>query len=197
MCPAVVCFSGKRKSGKDFVCALLAKRLESDGLQVAVRGVSYPLKEEYARLHQLDAQLLKTDAPYKEIHRQKMVEWGESIRRKDPSYFCRATISNVGSVDVILISDCRRPSDIEFFKNNFGNSLRLVRVESDLEVRKARGWRFTPEIDDAETECALDDFDSWHFFIDNSADCTPDTVPIALNNQIEQLSQQIHQIVAH
>uniref|UniRef100_A0A914RWJ1 Phosphomevalonate kinase n=1 Tax=Parascaris equorum TaxID=6256 RepID=A0A914RWJ1_PAREQ len=89
MRPAVVCFSGKRKSGKDFICALLAERLTSEGLEVAIRGVSYPLKEEYAMLNNLDAELLKSDATYKEIYRQKMVEWGENIRRKDPAYFCR------------------------------------------------------------------------------------------------------------
>uniref|UniRef100_A0A0M3I3F7 Phosphomevalonate kinase n=1 Tax=Ascaris lumbricoides TaxID=6252 RepID=A0A0M3I3F7_ASCLU len=195
MRPAVVCFSGKRKSGKDFICALLAKRLTSEGLEVAIRGVSYPLKEEYAMLNNLDAELLKSDATYKEIYRQKMVEWGENIRRKDPTYFCRAAIKNVDAVDVILISDCRRASDIDYFKNRFGNNLRLVRINSDVEVRKSRGWLFTSGVDDAETECALDCYDSWHFELDNSVNCTRETIPAALCDQMKRISEQIHQIL--
>ncbi|VDK29941.1 unnamed protein product [Anisakis simplex] len=84
----VVCISGKRKSGKDFVCDRLAKRLQMSNLKVVIRAISAPLKDEYASLFQLDSELLKTDAPYKELYRRQMVAWGEDIRRKDPSYFC-------------------------------------------------------------------------------------------------------------
>ena len=32
------------------------------------------------------------------------------------------------------------------------------RIESSLEIRKERGYKYDPNIDDAETECNLDDF---------------------------------------
>jgi phosphomevalonate kinase len=87
--PVVICFSGKRKSGKDFICSRLQKQLELRGFRTVIRGISYPLKEEYAELHKLDAERLKFDYEYKELVRKSMVEFGEQIRAKEPSYFCR------------------------------------------------------------------------------------------------------------
>lgn len=89
MGPVVVCLSGKRKCGKDFVGSLLANRLEGIGYKVIICGISYPLKEEYAQLNGVDAERLKYDIRYKEIYRQDMVAWGERMRSDDPGYFCR------------------------------------------------------------------------------------------------------------
>lgn len=87
--PVVICFSGKRKSGKDFVANLLANRLERLDYEVVVCGVSHPLKEEYAQLYDVDAERLKFDMAYKERYRADMIAWGERIRNEDPGYFCR------------------------------------------------------------------------------------------------------------
>lgn len=87
----VICLSGKRKSGKDFVALKLAKAIQNccDESQVAISGISYPLKEEFAKLNQMDFERLKSHDEYKERVRKEMVEYGEQIRAKDPSYFCR------------------------------------------------------------------------------------------------------------
>lgn len=87
--PIIFCFSGKRKTGKDFICSRLQERLDSKDVRSVIRGISYPLKEEYARIHKLDAERLKFDYNYKELARKSMVEFGEEIRRRDPHYFCR------------------------------------------------------------------------------------------------------------
>lgn len=87
--PVVLCFSGKRRSGKDFICSRLQKLMNSQDIRAAIRGISYPLKEEYAQLHKLDAEKLKFDPEYKESVRKSMVEFGEKIRSNDPFYFCR------------------------------------------------------------------------------------------------------------
>lgn len=197
MRPAVICISGKRKSGKDFVSKHLAKLLtDTEGLQVSLCGVSYPLKDEYARIHHLNNELLKTSGPYKEIHREKMVEWGEKIRRKDPHYFCRATISNIGDPDVIIITDCRRPSDIEFFSENFGEGLRLVRIESGAAEREARGFRYTSGIDDCDTECALDSREFWHFVVRNNENTADGSMSASLQADLECICCDIKGILA-
>lgn len=87
----VICFSGKRKSGKDYLCKKLASKLEDQGLRTEIRGVSFPLKEEYVRLHQekLDIEKLKSDSDYKEKYRKDMADFGERIRNQDSGYFCR------------------------------------------------------------------------------------------------------------
>jgi phosphomevalonate kinase len=88
--PILLCFSGKRRSGKDFVCNRLQKLMDSKGMLATIRGISYPLKEEYAQLHKLDAKKLKFDSEYKESVRKSMVDFGEKIRQQDPTYFCRS-----------------------------------------------------------------------------------------------------------
>ncbi|MFH4979462.1 hypothetical protein AB6A40_006171 [Gnathostoma spinigerum] len=45
--------------------------------------------EQYAIEHGLDVEQLKSNGPYKEIYREAMVKWGEEMRAKDPTYFCR------------------------------------------------------------------------------------------------------------
>jgi len=77
----IICISGKRKSGKDYVAHNLAKTLlKSEGgegvagrCRVFLCGISHPLKEEYAKLHKLDHERLKSDDRYKEEYRQEMV----------------------------------------------------------------------------------------------------------------------------
>jgi phosphomevalonate kinase len=72
----VICMSGKRKSGKDYVAIKLAEALLTGGggnMRVAICGISHPLKEEYAKLHGLDVEKLKSDSEYKELHRAEMV----------------------------------------------------------------------------------------------------------------------------
>lgn len=87
----VICFSGKRKSGKDYVCNKFRDMLQANGIKAEIRGVSYPLKEEYARLHvdDLDVERLKSDGEYKEKYREDMVEFGDKIRNEDSGYWCR------------------------------------------------------------------------------------------------------------
>lgn len=84
-----------------------------------------------------------------------MITWGESIRDKDPRYFCRLATQDVHT-PVWLVSDCRRPSDVEYFKNQYSNTL-IIRVSASESVRESRGWSFVSGVDDASSECALDD----------------------------------------
>lgn len=42
-----------------------------------------------------------------------------------------------------IVSDIRRKTDIQWFKENYTN-LKNIRILADLEVRKKRGWVFTP-----------------------------------------------------
>ncbi|KAF1597549.1 UNVERIFIED_CONTAM: Phosphomevalonate kinase, partial [Eudyptes robustus] len=167
----LVGFSGKRKSGKDYVSDELIKKGENLGLRIVRRGVSYPLKEEYGVEHNLDGERLKFDFEYKEKVRKEMVVWGEQIRSKDPAYFCRKTVeavTDLSSVDILIISDCRRPTDLLYFKSHF-NAV-FLRVEADIETRKERGWEFQDGVDNSESECGLDDYKCWDFLIENNGD---------------------------
>lgn len=94
----LICFSGKRKSGKDFIAFKLLDFLQTKfksllkneiELLVSVVGISYLLKNQFALLNNLDVEKLKSDNLYKEVVRKEMVSYGNKIRVKDPTYFCK------------------------------------------------------------------------------------------------------------
>ena len=74
----VLLFSGKRKSGKDYVVAELSKLLGEEKCEVL--RLSAPLKKQYALEHDLDFEKLLDSSIYKEKFRKSMIEWGELKR---------------------------------------------------------------------------------------------------------------------
>ncbi|KAL3984577.1 Phosphomevalonate kinase family protein [Acanthocheilonema viteae] len=195
MKPVVICLSGKRKCGKDFMGSLLANRLEEIGYKVIICGISYPLKEEYAQLNGVDAERLKYDMRYKEIYRRDMVAWGEKKRIDDPGYFCRKVFAKANSADVLIVTDCRRLSDIEFFKMHCGPRLRLLRIETALPVREMRGFVFVKGIDDQMTECGLDEYTDWDVVFTNDIEIANEILPVNLDECLTRLCFDIHQLL--
>ncbi|XP_043860036.1 phosphomevalonate kinase isoform X1 [Dromiciops gliroides] len=161
----VLLFSGKRKSGKDFVTDELRSRLGTD--VCAVLRLSGPLKEQYAQEHGLDFQRLLDASSYKEAFRQDMIRWGEEKRKADPGFFCRKIVEGVPQPVWQLVSDVRRVSDIQWFQSSFGDVTQLVRVVASEESRQQRGWVFTAGVDDAESECGLDHYGTFDWVIEN------------------------------
>jgi phosphomevalonate kinase len=112
------------------------------------------------QMHGLSVAELLSASAYKEQHRAAMVEWGERQRVADPGFFCRKATeaANGGSACVWIVSDARRRSDMDWFREHYGHVMWTVRVQASDADRIARGFVFTPGIDDAETECGLDDY---------------------------------------
>lgn len=65
------------------------------------------------------------------------------------------------------MSDIRRKTDIQWFKETYGDIVRTIRIVADEETRKSRGFQFTPGIDDVASECGLDDYVDWDLLINN------------------------------
>ncbi|KAM5201021.1 phosphomevalonate kinase isoform 2-T2 [Hipposideros larvatus] len=137
----VLLFSGKRKSGKDFVTEALQSRLGAD--TCAILRLSGPLKEQYAQEHGLNFQRLLDASTYKEAYRRDMIAWGEEKRQADPGFFCRKVVEGV-SQPVWLVSDTRRMSDIQWFQEAYGAVAQTVRVVASEQSLQQRGWVFTP-----------------------------------------------------
>ena len=73
---------------------------------------------------------------------------------------------NAQSVPILIVSDCRRKTDISFFEQEFGREcIKRVRVEASDELRKQRGYVFQNGVDDAESECGLDHIDGGFDFV--------------------------------
>lgn len=163
----VLLFSGKRKSGKDFVTEALQSRLGAG--VCAILRLSGPLKEQYAQEHGLDFQRLLDASTYKEAYRRDMIRWGEEKRQADPGFFCRKIVEGI-SQPIWLVSDARRVSDIQWFQEAYGAVTQTVRVVASEQSRQQRGWVFTLGVDDAESECGLDDFGDFDWVLENHGD---------------------------
>jgi len=118
---------------------------------------------------------------YKEAHRAAMIKWSERIRDKDSGHFCRLAVQKAPPNKVWLVVDARRPTDMQFFKTHYEKGsngpvaisthssgvsqnsrqpgkVLTVRVTASIAVRQQRGWRFVAGVDDAISECGLDDY---------------------------------------
>lgn len=120
----------------------------------------------------MDYNKLLESSEYKEIYRVDMIEWGEKKRKEDPSFFCRHAISVADADDkyVWIISDARRKTDLEFFFTNYPGVSKSIRIIASEETRQERNWEFVKGVDDAESECDLDDIQIWDFIVKNDND---------------------------
>ncbi|KAF6211857.1 hypothetical protein GE061_012373 [Apolygus lucorum] len=163
----VLLFSGKRKCGKDYITDRLLQRLNSE--DVALIRISAPIKSQWSKEKGLDFDLLMGSSEYKERYRRELVTWSENVRKSDHGYFCRAALEmyDAYSKRFWIVSDIRRKTDIKWFSEHFPGKIRTIRIVCDDQTRIERGWKFTEGIDDKETECDLDDFDSWDLVVTN------------------------------
>ncbi|XP_037563337.1 phosphomevalonate kinase [Dermacentor silvarum] len=168
------------------VLAAKAGRIGDD--KCAILRLSEPIKEAYAKEHNLDYNRLLDSSDYKELYRAKMVAWGEEKRNQDLSFFCRLAVKKRGrpELPVWMVSDARRESDVEYFRETFACPTFTVRVRAREGTRRDRGWVHTPGIDDATTECGLDHVDNWDFVINNNDDDD-------LEGQLESVLQAVHE----
>ncbi|XP_060116686.1 phosphomevalonate kinase [Heteronotia binoei] len=176
----ILLFSGKRKSGKDFVAEELQSRLGPD--VCTILRLSGPLKEQYAKEHSLDFERLLDASNYKETYREDMIRWGEEKRQTDPGFFCRIVVEGVVQ-PVWVVSDTRRLSDVEWFRDVYGDAVKVVRIVATEETRKRRDWVFVAGIDDAESECGLDQGVAFDWIVTNDGD------QLSLEAQLEELLQ--------
>ena len=133
---------------------------------------------------------------YKETYRKAMIVWGEEMRAKDPGYFCRLA-SKEADKPVWLVCDARRTTDMDYFKSHYGACTITVRVEASEAVRVGRGWVFTAGVDDAESECGLDNY-SCDVVITNNGDDTIYSVSDGadtINGDSVTLREQLENIV--
>lgn len=66
-----------------------------------------------------------------------------------------------------IVSDIRRRTDIKWFKETYKHLIRTIRIHADEDTRKSRGYVFKDGIDNAQSECDLDDYLGWDLTINN------------------------------
>ncbi|PZC85250.1 hypothetical protein B5X24_HaOG202435 [Helicoverpa armigera] len=161
----ILLFSGKRKSGKDFLTTHLQKLL---GDKCEVLKISQPIKSHWAKEKNLNLNELLGDGEYKEQYRLDMINWSDEMRLQDYGYFCRIACQDATDKPIWIVSDIRRKTDICWFKEKYGDQIRTIRIIADEDTRKKRGFQFKSGVDDVASECNLDDYSDWDLVIDNS-----------------------------
>ena len=76
------------------------------------------------------------------------------IREEDPSFFCRKAIDKSinktkfakEKINLWIVTDMRRRTDLNFFRSIYLDMVKTVRVKADDDVRKSRNWIFQPGI---------------------------------------------------
>ncbi|XP_047029138.1 probable phosphomevalonate kinase [Helicoverpa zea] len=161
----ILLFSGKRKSGKDFLTTHLQKLLVD---KCEVLKISQPIKSHWAKEKNLNLNELLGDGEYKEQYRLDMINWSDKMRLQDYGYFCRIACQDAAEKPIWIVSDIRRKTDIRWFKEKYGEQIRTIRIIADEDTRKQRGFQFKSGVDDVASECNLDDYTDWDLVIDNS-----------------------------
>lgn len=128
--------------------------------------ISEPIKSTWAKEKNLNLTQLLSDGPYKEKYRKEMITWSDERRALDYGIFCREASQNISKLTVI-VSDVRRKTDIKWFREEFADKIKLIRIKCDDSVRQDRGWKFQEGVDDIQSECDLDDWSEWDLIIDN------------------------------
>lgn len=132
------------------------------GCSAAIIHISEPIKRAYSEKLNLELETLMSSSSYKEKYRRQMVSWGERMRHQDPTIFCRKALEYLAQdsplkPSIVIVADCRRPSDLQFFGSlNHADPMIHVRMYASPRTRVSRGWLYCVGIDDAETECGLD-----------------------------------------
>lgn len=177
----VLLFSGKRKTGKDFITERLLQTLSSDRAEII--RISEPIKRRWAEEHGLDLKQLLSDGLYKERYRKEMIEWSEQMRDKDYGYFCREACREV-SKEIVIVSDIRRKTDLQYFEETYEEKVKTIRVIASEETRRKRGWIFQDGVDNAKSECDLDDMTEWDLLLTNEEDTDPKDLLGKITNKI-------------
>lgn len=98
-----------------------------------------------------------------------MIIWSDERRAEDYGVFCREACGKIIK-STVIVSDIRRQTDIKWFRETFGNKIKLIRVKCDDNVRVARGWKFQEGVDDIQSECDLDGWCEWDLLVDNNGE---------------------------
>ncbi|XP_039758723.1 phosphomevalonate kinase isoform X1 [Pararge aegeria] len=170
MSPQVILlFSGKRKCGKDFLTNRLKEKF---GETCEIIRISEPIKSHWAKENNLNLNELLSDGEYKEFYRLAMIKWSDEMREKDYGCFCRTACGNVILITALvkpiwIVSDIRRTTDIQWFKETYGELVKTIRLTADEDTRIERGFQFKCGVDDVASECGLDNYNEWNLVINN------------------------------
>lgn len=158
-----ILLSGKRYSGKDTACKILKKIFGETCASISFADVA---KSLYCEANEIENRFHERE--FKELHRHPLISFCKLTKRIcGEDVFANEVFAIKNSVlKVLIITDLRFEIEVETLKKQNSPYL-VIRVYSDEENRKRRGWVYDPEIDDSPSECELDDYE-FDIIVDNN-----------------------------
>lgn len=193
----LLCFSGKRRAGKDASAILIKDQFhDHPNVQVTNNSIGYLPKQQYAEEKGVDLHKILNDVKFKEIHRQGIIDISLQKRKENSWYWVTKCFnsmiqqlksSNEELLNVVCIPDIRFCSELEYLTSqkveNFDINVRKIRIEASDQIRKQRGWVFNEEIDKGSSETELDGYLDWDFVVENNT------------NSFDNLQSQLQPII--
>lgn len=165
----IIAISGKARSGKDTVAALIEKILLGTSRTPVIVPFAQCLKDVAAKTFGLDRHKLDVDPAYKAEHRRMLVEYGQAIRSFAPTawvdYVCREAMKSEIAMPeekfVWIIPDLRFGNEIDRLEEVSGGCCVAVRVNASEKTRRGRmgaeSWaRYEADAKDDPSETELD-----------------------------------------
>lgn len=145
----VVGLSGKKRSGKDFACAVMRSKGWEDAIDVHRLAFADALKEELARACGVTVQFIEE---HKDDFRLGLQWWGTQWRRNlcGNNYWLERASEALAEThsQVVVVPDVRFPNEAEWVRGHGGLVVRINRTAGLL-----------PAEDIHESETALDDYE--------------------------------------
>lgn len=155
----VILVAGRRYSGKDTAADMIAS------IMGAQRGAfADELKREYAIRSGADVSRLRSDAAYKEQHRQALIDMATAARSVEPTIWARLCAEH-HPVHLLVVSDYRFANEREYFKSE-GYRVITIRIDATDETRRSRGW--VPSSIDADPSETGEGLEPWTAAIRNN-----------------------------
>jgi len=156
----ILAFAGRRKSGKTYAAEQFIEVASLYGHPFRRTSFAHELRKQFANLKGISPSLL-TENFAKEEYREELVAFATEIKRTDPKFFIRSLFENILDYESVVIDDLRYIEELEEIWNRDGV---IFKVEAEKKILEARGWKFTPGVDDELGETELGSLDP-HTFI--------------------------------
>jgi len=150
--------SGKRSSGKDFLCQQIRKQMRPI-LGVEKFAIGNIVKRTYAERNGVSFSQLQKKRRFKEEHREGLLKLSQEM---EPGYCERLLLGEIQKCEepIMMIADVRTRENLAFFETNFKPTL-SIRVSASHKVREDVSWEYHPQIDGGKLECDLDWKKDW------------------------------------
>ena len=132
----VIGVCGGRLTGKDTVASFLQDCFLGD---IWICSLADPIKEQYAKMMNINKDILYSQGKEKELHRMGLITLGAVRRLDDIDWWCKA-LHEMHEEENLIIPDIRYKNELEYYKKHSDKFI-LIEVKANTTSLLSRGWK--------------------------------------------------------